>query len=164
MLGGRGRPYRIAEVFRAAVADEPHGQSHDWAVLLVKHRLGGHVGRLRPVHVTADGLMRLATEEAPVRLLLRQADVRQGDCRLMSPGVGPEEFADTMVYSCRSVPGLSGSPILTSMDGRMVVIGIHLGWGLLPIDGGRLRVISMGRPIDAEITSAITAAVAAARR
>jgi hypothetical protein len=61
-------------------------------------------------------------------------------------------------------PGLSGSPIVTGADGRTLVVGIHLGWGLQFFDDGRLHPIGIGRPINAEIAAAIAEAAEKARR
>lgn len=160
VLGEHGHAYRIEEVFRAAQDREDSRQ--DWAVLLVRHRLDGDVGRLPAARVSVEGLTSLATRQAPVRLLLRQADVHRGDCHLLSFGAKPPP--DALMYSCRSAPGLSGSPILAGINGRMLVIGIHLGWGLQPAPDGRLRLVSMGHPIDAEIAAAITTATQRAQR
>ena len=97
-----------------------------------------------------------------MRLLLRYADVHQGDCHLLPFGAAPPQ--DALVYSCRSAPGLSGSPVLAGINGRMLVIGIHLGWALQPVEDGRLRLVSVGYPIDAEIAAAITSASQWARQ
>lgn len=143
----------------------------DWAVLLVDGRLRGEVGRLRPASVSGAYWSQLAVAQAPVRLVLRQAEAADGDCHLR-PLLAPYDYqpTDLLLYSCpgppdRSrAPGLSGSPIVTRADGRTVVVGIHLGWGLQVFDDGRLHPISIGRPIDAEISAAITAAAEQARR
>lgn len=156
VFGAHGRPYRIGRVWRAA-ADDPTALGRDWAVLLLKRRLAGKVGRVRPARVLPDALVRLAAERAPVRL----ADLPHGDCNLRSPD--GDRLHLMMVYSCHSFPGSSGSPILAGLDGRTVVIGIHLAWGLVSI-GGSAHSTSIGRPIDTEIAAAITAAAAESRR
>jgi len=143
----------------------------DWAVLLVDGRLRGEVGRLPPGNVSGSYWSQLAVAEAPVRLVLREAEATDGDCHLR-PLLAPYDYAptDLLLYRCpgppdRSrAPGLSGSPIVTGADGRTVVVGIHLGWGLQVFDDGRLHPVSIGRPIDAEISAAITAAAEQARR
>jgi len=58
---------------------------------------------------------------------------------------------------------LSGSPILARIDGRPLLIGIHVGWGLVGVDGGQVRSFNVGHAIDEEIAVAIAAAVAQAR-
>jgi hypothetical protein len=143
----------------------------DWAVLLVDGRVRGQVGRLRAGSVSGAYWSQLAVAEAPVRLVLRQAEPADGDCHLRRL-IAPYDYASTdlMLYSCPGppdssrAPGLSGSPIVTGAGGRTVVVGIHLGWGLQVLDDGRLHPISIGRPINAEISAAITAAAEEARR
>ncbi len=140
----------------------------DWAVLLVHGRLEGDVGRLPPAKVTGDEWAVLANGAATVRVLLRQADPREGDCRLRQL-MAPYEYLPTelLVYFCSATaraPGLSGSPLLIGVEGRPFVIGVHLGWGLQMFDDGRLHAVSLGRPIDGEIAAAIAAAAEDARR
>jgi len=143
----------------------------DWAVLVLNGRLRGEVGRLRPGSVSGAYWSQLAGAAAPVRLVFRVAEATAGDCHLRRL-LAPYDYAptDLLLYSCpgppdRSrAPGLSGSPIVTGADGRTVVVGIHLGWGLQILDDGRLHPISIGRPISAEISAAIAAAAEEAQR
>jgi hypothetical protein len=165
VYGVHGRPYRIEHVRRAP---DRAGTAADWAVLLLKGRLEGDVGRLVVGRASGTALSELATERAPVRLLLRQAPLTDGDCRLL-PLEPPYGAADKIiVYSCRlglaGVPGLSGSPILVGHEGETLVIAIHLGWTLLKLDDGRLHVVSMARPIDERVAAAIAAASAGTQR
>lgn len=163
VLGAHGLAYRIQAAWRAPSYET--GGTGDWAVLLIKRRLEGNVGRLRAVQVTTEGMLRLAGEAAPVRLVLRNADERQGDCNLRPLASAAREpgLAGLMFYSCRGVPGLSGSPILTGVDGRPLLIGIHLGWGLVGDDSEGARSVNVGHVIDTDIVVAIAAAVAGAR-
>lgn len=168
VLGAHGQPYRIARVWRSA--DEAHSLVDDWAVVLVDGRLAGQVGRLPAATITAGELSRLAEAEGPVRLLLRQADPKNGDCRLRQP-MAPYDYrpTDLLMYSCgqallTGAPGLSGSPLLMGVEGRSVVVGVHLGWGLQTLDDGRLHSVNLGRPIDAGIAAAIAAGADEARR
>ena len=163
VLGPHGWPYRIANVWRSPKAGLDIAD--DWAVLLVRRRIEGDVGRLQPARVTGDEWTELASAEAALRVLLRQADPREGDCRLQ-PSIAPYE-SELLVYSCGATtraPGLSGSPLLIGVEGRPFVIGVHLGWGLQMLDDGRLHTVSLGRPIDGEVAAAIAAAAEAARR
>ena len=169
VFGNHGRAYRIKDVWRARANGADIAS--DWAVLLVDGRLRGEVGRLRPAKVTSDRWSQLAAAEAPVRLVLRQAAATEGDCRLRQ-SIEPYEYAptDLMLYACpgspnRSrAPGLSGSPVVVGVEGRAMVVAIHLGWGLQRFDDGRLHAVSIGRPINAEIAAAIATAAAEARR
>jgi hypothetical protein len=168
VFGAHGQAYKTASVWRSS--RETSGLTDDWALVLVERRLDGEVGRLTPAKVTGDELSRLADRQATVRLLLRQADPREGDCRLRNLTV-PFEYGPTelLIYSCgisimAGAPGLSGSPLLIGVEGRSFVIGVHLGWGLQTLDDGRLHAVSLGRPIDGEIAAAIAAAAEEARR
>ena len=167
VLGPHGYPYRITKVWRSARAGL--GMEDDWAVLLVHGRLEGDVGRLTPAKVSADEWTDLADGAATVRLLLRQADPREGDCQLRRLSA-PYEYLPTelLVYFCGATmagaPGLSGSPLLIGVEGRPFVVGVHLGWGLRTFDDGRLHAVSLGRPIDGEIAAAISAAAEDAKR
>jgi hypothetical protein len=169
VLGVHGQPYRIARVWRSAGAGLGD-IADDWAVLLVKGRLEGEVGRLTAGKVTADELTHLADGQATVRLLLRQADPRDGDCHLRHLAAPYEDLpTDLLIYSCgraimAGAPGLSGSPLLVGVEGRPFVIGVHVGWGLQILDDGRFHAVSLGRPIDGEIAAAIAAAAEEARR
>jgi hypothetical protein len=166
VLGAHGRPYRIANVWRSARTGL--GIADDWAVLLVEGRLEGDVGRLAPAKVSGDEWTQLADGAATVRVLLRQADPREGDCHLRQLTV-PYEYLPTelLVYFCGATTraaGLSGSPLLIGVEGRPFVVGVHLGWGLQMLDDGRLHAVSLGRPIDGEIAAAIAEAAEEARR
>lgn len=163
ILGAGNRTYRIEAVWRAT--EDASDSSRDWAVLLVDRKLEGDVARLRPGQVTVDGMLRLAAEEAPVRLLSRNPAVRQRDCNLLpidDATLGASLDGPMMLYSCRGAPGLSGSPIVANIEGRPLVIGVHVGWGFAWTDG-RVRVVSVGHPIDAQIATALMAAAARAR-
>ncbi len=166
VLGAHAFPYRIANVWRSEKAGE--GVADDWAVLLVQGRLAGDVGRLTPAKVTGDEWVQLADGAATVRVLLRQADPHEGDCRLRQLTL-PYEYLPTelLIYFCGATTraaGLSGSPLLIGVKGRPFVIGVHLGWGLQTFDGARLHAVSLGRPIDGDIAAAIGAAAEEARR
>jgi hypothetical protein len=168
VLGAGGRAYRIREVWRGSRRDSD--TSSDWAVLLVDSRLRGVVGRLAPGRVADDRWRQLEAVRAPVRLVLREAEAEAGECRLR-PTAEPYDDAatDLVLYTCpgnpdRSrAPGLSGSPIVAGVEGRALVVGIHLGWGFQFFEDGRLHAVSLGRPIDTDVAAAIAAAAMAAR-
>jgi hypothetical protein len=158
------RAYRIEAAWRA-VGDES-ATGNDWAVLLVSRRLKGDVDRLRPVQLTVDAMLRLAAEESPVRLASRRPGLRQHDCKLLpidDATLASRDDGLIMFYSCRGAPGLSGSPILATIGGRRLAIGVHLGWSFKWGEGGRLRAVSVGHPIDAQIAAALAAAALRAR-
>ncbi|MEO8465017.1 MAG: hypothetical protein ABI640_06720 [Gammaproteobacteria bacterium] len=164
VLGAHGRPYRIANIWRSARSGTD--MTDDWAVVLVRGRLAGDVGRLTPARVTGDKWTEIENGEASVRVLLRQAELREGDCRLR-PSMAPYEYRPTelLVYACSATSraaGLSGSPLMIGVEGMPFVIGVHLGWGLQMFDDGRLHAVSLGRPIDGAIAAAIADAAKAA--
>ncbi len=165
--GERGRLYRVERVWHA---ERGPGVSSDWAVLLVKGRLAGDVGRLSVARLAGEQLTKLARDRAPIRLLLRHADPTQGDCSLRVAGPGYEASpTDLMMYQCRlglsGTPGLSGSPLLVRVNGRSLLVGIHVGWSLETLDDGRFHPVSIGRPVDDAISAAIeSAATAVAER
>lgn len=166
VLGAHAFPYRVANVWRSPKAGE--GIADDWAVLLVEGRLAGDVGRLTPARVSGDEWVQLAGGAATLRVLLRQADPHEGDCRLRQLTM-PYDYLPTelLVYFCGATTraaGLSGSPLLIGVEGQPFVIGVHLGWGLQTFDGARLHAVSLGRPIDGDIAAAIAAAAGEARR
>jgi hypothetical protein len=155
VIGPDNRFYRIESVWRGRASEA--GNADDWAVLLTKRRLEGHVGRLRVGQLTDDAVARLTSEHAPVRLVLRNPDLPRRDCAL-SEFASAAKGIGLISYSCLSAPGSSGSPLIASIGGRALLIGIHLGWGFGRESDGRVRVVSIGRAIDAEIAAAITAA------
>lgn len=165
ILGAGDRTYRIEAAWRAAGG--AGDSSRDWAVLLVNRKLHGDVDRLRPGQLTVDAMLRLAAQGAPVRLLSRNPALTQRDCNLLpidDATLGARPEGPMMIYSCRSTPGLSGSPILANVEGRPLVIGIHVGWGFTWVAQGRVRAVSVGHVIDAQIAAALAAAAARARR
>src|SRR6185295_9572385 len=168
VLGEGGRAYRIREAWIGSRRDSD--TSGDWAVLLVESRLHGVVGRLAPGRVEDERWRQLEAVQAPVRLVLRYAEVEGGECRLRPPAEPYDDAAtDLVLYTCpgnpdRSrAPGLSGSPLVAGVEGRAVVVGIHLGWGFQFFEDGRLHAVSLGRPIDTDVAAAIAAAAKAAR-
>ncbi len=160
-----GRAYRIEAAWRAAGAASATGD--DWAVLFVSRKLKGDVDRLRPAQLTVDTMLRLAAQESPVRLMSRRPDLRQRDCNLLpidDAMLASGHDGLIMFYSCRGAPGFSGSPILATIEGRPVAIGVHLGWSFERGEDGRLKAVSVGHPIDAQIAAALTAAALRARQ
>ncbi|HET7132622.1 MAG TPA: hypothetical protein VFJ95_10265 [Gammaproteobacteria bacterium] len=163
ILGAGRRAYRIEAAWRPM--GDAFDTSHDWAVLLVSRRLKGDVVRLKPGQVTVDGMLRLAAQRVPVRFVSRNSDLPQRDCNLLpidEATLGAQPDGLIMLYSCRGAPGLSGSPIVASVDGRPLLIGIHVGWGFRWL-GGRLSVVSLGHAVDAQIAAALAKAAVRAR-
>lgn len=165
ILGAGRRAYRIEAAWRPM--RDAFDTRRDWAVLLVSRRLEGDVVRLKPAQVTVDGMLRLAAQKSPVRFVSRNPDVPQRDCNLLpidEATLGPQPDGLIMVYSCHGAPGLSGSPILASIEGRPVLIGIHVGWGFQWLEGGRLSAVSLGHAVDAQIAAALAEAAVRARQ
>jgi hypothetical protein len=148
-----GKVYPLRGVWRSSGA----GPADDWAVL-VSRRLAGDLERLRPGRVGPDWLATMAARGAPVRVVLRYAGVSQSDCRLELRLSAPWPLVP---HSCLGYAGMSGSPLVVGVDGEILVIGLHVGT-MLEFDGKRLDFVSVGRALDAEIGTAIAAAVARA--
>jgi hypothetical protein len=148
----RGTVYRIEEAWHAG--GNLAGSEHDWAVV-VTERLGGDVHRWRATRVTAEWLAAAVAKQASLRLVLRSADA-PSDCRLETPGLRM-----LVAHSCNGHPGMSGSPMVGGLaaEPEPVLIAIHIGtqmrWA-----GTKLEVVSVARPLDAEVAAAIEAAVA----
>jgi hypothetical protein len=159
IIGPDNRYYRVESIRRGRATEA--GDTGDWAVLLTKRRLAGDIGRLRVAQLTNDAVAQLTSEHTPVRLLTRNPSLPTRDCAL-SEFAAARTAVGLVSYSCPSAPGSSGSPIVSSIDGRALLIGIHLGWGFGGESDGRMRVVSIGRAFDAEIAAAITAAAAQA--
>ena len=140
-----GRTYRIRAVFLG-------GQS-DWAVLVTSRRLRGAVARLTPVPLTAEEFAALLRGEAPLEL---RRLLQNDHCRAHADWLSRTELeAGLFLHSCRSWPGLSGSPLLLDAAGAPALIGIHLGRVRRPIQGEGPPLRSIGQRIDATIAAVL---------
>ena len=160
VLGPRRRAYAIDAVWRSA--EKYSGPSTDWAVLLTAKRVRGDVGRLPAGQIHGSALIQLVAAEAPVRLLLRSALADPRDCHLVGGADAAYDAAFGVVYhSCRSRPGVSGSPIVMSVDDRPVVVAIHIGRQMWLL--GRRGGASVGKSLDGEVAAAIAKAALRAK-
>lgn len=133
----------------------------DWAVLLTRERIERIGVRLSFSADPYRELLQLARSSAPVRLpMLNPA--AETDCNLIPSELTAASAAPTIfAHTCRTWPGHSGSPILADVDGRLLILGIHLG---------RRRnhlahtAYGVGRLIDSTIVAAIDAAIARGMR
>ena len=152
----RGKPYTVEAVWRTATVEDDW--PHDWAVLLT-HRLGNNIQRLRPGLLTPDGLARLVADRVPVRLVLRYGDEEDSDCRLEpSPFTQPPLVS----HSCVGYPGVSGTPLIAMIGDEPLVIATQVG-SQLAWDGSRFTMESVARVLDADVAAAIEAATVRAR-
>jgi len=152
----RGKEYAIDDVWHAG--GNGLGAGNDWAVVLSK-RIRGDLHRWRVGEVGDQSLAQLVAHRAPVRLVMRYADVGAfTDCRLEPrASISPRLVAHT----CMSHPGMSGSPLILGVAGEPVLIGLHVGSGL-EWSGFKIDMVSVAQPIDAPVIAAIVAAAARA--
>lgn len=157
IVGTKDSPVKIADVWLPSQARQSRGR--DWALLMTETPLTGNVGRFRLGLVQQDSLQKLLLDEAPIRIVLNmnQADV---ECRMLGREWVSSDFVEVGVFanSCRSMPGMSGAPIVIRYGQRDVVIGIHQGqaWRPFYLDGPLL--MGIGKVIDERIVAAIQAA------
>jgi hypothetical protein len=156
--GVNGPPAAIVDAWRP---EPPRSLSDDWAILMTAEPLAGDVGRLRMVVLESEVLEALATDAAAIKLLLYADRSGLGDCNLLArPWVRADELGDGIfAHSCRSRPGLSGSPIVVRIAGEPVAIGINLGYRLRPPQLEGPLFYGIGRAFDAEIAATIDRAV-----
>ena len=153
--GAQGSHVGIKDIWRPD--SRGYVSPSDWAVLLTNERLRDAIERLSAVRVPYPGREKLAANDIPVRLPLRFVEGERA-CSLTQFGpAGVRSSEGLFAHTCRTWPGLSGSPILISIDDQPFVLGIHLGsrW---PYD--RDPALGIGRFVDATIAEAINAAVA----
>jgi hypothetical protein len=123
-----------------------------------RSKFHGSVGRLRVGQVSQSLLEQLIIEEKPIGVMLLTEAADQHNCQLM-------ELLQRRVFShsCAAWPGLSGSPIVVSLDGKPVVIGIQLASKIRPTTQHRGPLFSgVGMAIDNTVASAIRQAAARA--
>jgi hypothetical protein len=91
--------------------------NNDWAVLRTGDRFDADFPRVRPA-VLARG------DQGQLSLLVKA--VEQEACQITA---APAQMEDKRLifHDCASRPGLSGSPMMTVVDGQSYVVGIHLG-------------------------------------
>jgi hypothetical protein len=152
----RGKEYAIDDVWHAG--GDALGAGNDWAVVLSK-RIRGDLHRWRVGEIGDQSLAKLVADGAPVRLVMRYADVgTHTDCRLEPrASISPRLVAHT----CLSRPGMSGSPLILGVADGPVLIGLHVGSGL-EWTGFKIDMVSVAQPIDAPVIAAIVAAAARA--
>ena len=157
ITGPGDRAYDIKAAWWSAGRSDD--KEHDWAVLLTARRINGTVRRLRAEELPPM----LLAEEAPLRLLLYRREAEEHDCHFQAASAGVDTVDEGAIFahSCRSWPGLSGSPILVAADGEPIVIGLHVGWRFTLAPQG-LVISGVGRAIDEEVAGAIAAAAARA--
>lgn len=141
---------------------ETHGRgsTDDWAVLISAGGLSGRAGRLRTLQPYSPELEELMTSDASVRLPLRFPPGERA-CELKPSKLTVLDVrAGLFAHNCISWAGHSGSPVLVNVEGKPVVLGLHLGSRWLQADQISLKI---GRYIDTAIVTAINDAVAHGR-
>ena len=154
VYGVHGRPARVVEVRRHRGA---MSASDDWAILMTHAPLEGDVGRLRVAALAPEVLVELSQAGAPIKMLLYSDRTGLGDCALLgAPWIRAQELdRGLFAHSCRSQPGLSGSPIVAGMNGEPVAIGLNIGYRMRPSQVAGPLFYGIGRAFDEEIAAAI---------
>lgn len=158
VVGAEDGRYRIDRVWRP----ESRGRDSidDWAVLLTERRLSGTVKRLRSLTIDHAARRQMAGDEMSVRLPLRFLGSERA-CSLTPPGSFDVDLtAELFGHTCRAWFGHSGSPILTTVEGEVYILGIHLGSRWIVEHHASLEI---ARYLDATILEAIHAAAARRR-
>jgi hypothetical protein len=130
------------------------------AAVCVQSNASAAVETIGPVGaVSGSGIV--ATDAAVIKLLLYSDRSGLGDCNLLgSPWVQGDELSyGIFAHSCRTRPGLSGTPIVVRIAGEPVAIGINLGYRLRPPQLKGPLFYGIGRAFDAEIAATIDRAV-----
>jgi len=153
VIGEHARSYRIDSVWRPL---EPHGPlTDDWAVLRTERRIRGNFRRLRIAQLDQLVGKQMTAEPLPVRLPLLHPPAEH-NCSLSGSSLSEaEQSAGLFAHDCRAWQGHSGSPILVSIDEKVLLIGFHLGTRRVFEDRVTLK---LGRQLDAAILDAIAAA------
>lgn len=158
VVGAEDGRYRIESVWRPT--SQGRGSVDDWAVLLTERRFRGHVKRVRTLATDNAARQQMAGNEMPVRLPLRFTGGERA-CSLTQPGsLGVNLAAELFGHTCRAWFGHSGSPILTTVEGEVYVLGIHLGSLWIVENHASLEI---GRYLDVMIIKTIHAATARQR-
>lgn len=157
VYGGQQSPARIAAYWLSE--DQEPGTDHDWVVLMTRSPLPDSIGRLRVGQVSESDWAQLVTDETPVDVMLFSAELDQSDCQVLELLPRRGVFS----HSCAGWAGLSGAPIVLSVDGSPVVIGIQIASTVRPSGVGGPLFIGVGLPIDDSIANAIRRAAQLAR-
>ena len=155
VLGAKDGRYRIERIWRPY--SRGRGSVDDWAVLLTERRLGGHVKRVRTLAIDHADRQRMAGNEIAVSLPLGLVGSERA-CSLIQPGSLDVDLAvELFGHTCRAWHGHSGSPILTTVEGEVYILGIHLGTLRILQNHASLE---LGRYVDMQIIETIHAAAA----
>lgn len=120
---------------------------NDWAVLRTETRLPEGTRRVRAAAYTGE-------ENGQLSLLSR--GFVYAPCDVTGP---PQEMDNpTLIFhDCHSRPGMSGSPMVTMIDGIPHVVALHVGQIIML--GDNFRSYSVARRISDEFLDALTAMV-----
>lgn len=159
VIGERGRLYPVAHVWLG-----DRSRASDWAVLATEQRLRGNdVVRLR-LEPDAATLRRAMQERTEVTLLHGAGEAR---CEIRTTKwlTRPELAAALYAHSCRSWPGLSGSPMVLTAGGAPTLVGFHMGELVMESESGEPEPLqSLGRGVDDALRAALTDAAGVLER
>jgi hypothetical protein len=135
-------------VTSAPKSTEPNDFNHDWAILRTAGRLPASTPRVRAAVYSGH-------DSGELSLLVRA--VEYAPCAITT---APSSIDDPnlIFHDCPSRPGLSGSPMLSLIDGEPYVVGVHLGRYLML--GQQGADYSVARRLSGEFLVALHAFIA----
>ena len=143
----RGERLRLGQITRIVTSDPAANQlgdfSQDWAIIRTRGRLPASTSRLRVAAYDDAGHGEIS--------MLRAA-VLGAPCEITP---APEQIVEPSLifHDCPSRPGVSGSPLLVSVDGQPYVIGIQLGQYVMLNE--HFRPYSVGRRLSGQFLQSL---------
>lgn len=144
----RGVPDWMGEIVDVRTGTPAAGHhtdfSADWSILRTRRRLPDETPRLRVL--ASDGI-----DEGELSLLVRP--VERAPCGIHRP---PATLSDPglIIHGCRSRQGLSGTPLVTQIDGEPYVVALHVGQALAL--GDELEAFGIARRLNGEFLAALS--------
>ena len=152
----RGVPEEVGHITGVSAGKPVSGDatdfSHDWAILQTRERLPEGVRRLRVL---------AASGEAHGALTFLRRPVDGEHCRLPA---GPLHLSDPALifHDCASRAGLSGTPLVTQINGEAYIVALHVGRYYLVEEEG--QEYGVARLVNGEFLDALSAVLAESRR
>ncbi len=106
------------------------GTQADWAVLRLAGRFDNTAPRLLWQVLGADELRGFFRRRTQVHLLKFANGETGRACRVRQPPADLSDESDrslVMTGDCITFPGMSGAPVLASLNNRPVLVGVHIG-------------------------------------
>ena len=107
------------------------GAYSDWAVVSLSGRFSGEVQRYWWQAVAPDQFSQLQQEHGHV-VMLKHHNGHQGtNCQVHIPKFGLKDETDqntVLLADCTIIPGMSGAPVLATVDGVAAMVGLNIGY------------------------------------